>query len=156
MLDMHVRFRQNRGIALGRIFRQPGNGSTVGNGSPVLYGTVEPDPSESSAFSQYPYAPRSCRRGTVVYPLNIEFRGQTNGFNGFQNLRLAFEIRKVSNPSQATALYCTYECSRCSPSFWHSRYHLFFSPATVRDTGMILLLQMLHPEKTPLVWHSRG
>lgn len=27
--------------------------------------------------------------------------------------------------------------------------------ATVQDTGMLLLLQMLHPEKTPLVWQER-
>jgi cytochrome P450 len=28
--------------------------------------------------------------------------------------------------------------------------------ATVKDTGMLLLLQMLHPEKTPLVWQKRA
>ena len=27
--------------------------------------------------------------------------------------------------------------------------------ASVRDTGMLLLLQMLHPERTPLVWKER-
>lgn len=27
--------------------------------------------------------------------------------------------------------------------------------ATLGDTGMLLLLQMLHPEKTPLRWHER-
>jgi cytochrome P450 len=27
--------------------------------------------------------------------------------------------------------------------------------ATLNDTGMLLLLQMLHPEKTPLVWQKR-
>jgi cytochrome P450 len=28
--------------------------------------------------------------------------------------------------------------------------------ATLEDTGMLLLLQMLHPEKTPLVWQQRA
>jgi hypothetical protein len=28
--------------------------------------------------------------------------------------------------------------------------------ATVKDTGMLLLMQMLHPEKTPLVWQKRA
>lgn len=28
--------------------------------------------------------------------------------------------------------------------------------ATLKDTGMLLLLQMLHPEKTPLVWQKRA
>lgn len=28
--------------------------------------------------------------------------------------------------------------------------------ATLQDTGMLLLLQMLHPEKTPLVWQKRA
>lgn len=27
--------------------------------------------------------------------------------------------------------------------------------ASVRDTGMLLLLQMLHPERTPLAWRER-
>jgi len=27
--------------------------------------------------------------------------------------------------------------------------------ATLQDTGMLLLLQMLHPEKIPLVWQKR-
>jgi cytochrome P450 len=28
--------------------------------------------------------------------------------------------------------------------------------ATLQDTGMLLLLQMLHPERTPLVWQKRA
>jgi len=28
--------------------------------------------------------------------------------------------------------------------------------ATLKDTGMLLLLQMLHPERTPLIWRKRA
>lgn len=27
---------------------------------------------------------------------------------------------------------------------------------TLKDTGMLLLLQMFHPESTPLTWEKRG